>query len=369
MTKKNILIVDDEVSILQVLKNSLKKQGDMYSVDTTSDGYSALEKLNEKEYHLVVTDYKMVGFNGLELLEAIRAVQPEIRVIMMTAYGTKNIEEEAERLNAHRFLHKPLEIDTFRQIVQEALEDVTTNHPGILVLSEERYRDVTHILEQLQNDIGARCTFLVDAGGQIIARTGYVQEFPIDAIASLLSGSVATLTEAGRAMDDDEDTINLAYREGKNTNIYGINIGHNLLMVLVIDRSKYSSKLGSVWYYAQSTARKLTQTINADDLGATSMVLDENSMQALDDEFEKLFSTNESEPSSEADTGEFEVAIPEILGEELFLNHVTETKAPASEEPKQEDELSAPIQTFNYEEAVKRGLIPADINDSLEEEK
>jgi DNA-binding NtrC family response regulator len=140
--KKQILIVDDEESVLLVLKNSLIKLGDAYQVSTASTAFSALEQIQSRSFDLVVTDYKMPDMDGLQLMEAIRMIQPQARLIMMTAYGTEKLEQQVSQLEAYRYLTKPLEISAFRQIVREALsaDDVAISRPGILVLSDTRYR-------------------------------------------------------------------------------------------------------------------------------------------------------------------------------------------------------------------------------------
>jgi CheY-like chemotaxis protein len=93
MSTKHILIVDDEESILTVLKGSLKKLGPDYKVVTVTDGFTALDQILNQPFDLVVTDFNMAQMDGLELLEAIRYAQPDTRVIMITAYGSEDLEQ------------------------------------------------------------------------------------------------------------------------------------------------------------------------------------------------------------------------------------------------------------------------------------
>ena len=97
-----VLIVDDEDGVLSVLKNSLRKLGEEFRVTTAAGGEAALEQLIQRKFDLVVTDYKMAGMNGLELLEKVHAIHPDTRVILMTAYGSAAVEDEASRLQAYR---------------------------------------------------------------------------------------------------------------------------------------------------------------------------------------------------------------------------------------------------------------------------
>ena len=287
--EKWVLIVDDEESILSVLKNSLKKFGPAYQIATANSAAAALEQLAQRTFDLVVTDYRMNDMNGLELLEAIHSAQPETRVILMTAYGSSSLEAEARRLQAYRYLAKPLEINTFREIVQEALGDLAISRPGILILSDERYRQVNQLLEQLQADVGARCIFLTDGEGRFIARTGNVDDLPLEQIACLVGGGVASLLEVGRLIDETDDTVNLCYREGKAINLYVVNIGHQFLLIILCDAGPYTSRLGSVWYFAQHTALALRQKLGEAENASPYQIFDDDMDQQFDNQLDQLF--------------------------------------------------------------------------------
>lgn len=288
---KYILIVDDDAAVLSVLRNSLKKFGREYQILTATDGFAALEILQQKPIDIVVTDYQMAGMNGLELLEAIRAIQPETRVIMITAYGTDEIEAQARRLKAYQYLTKPLEVDSFRQLIREALADVAISRPGILILSEKRYQTVTDMLEQLQADVGAQCIMLSDAAGHILARTGDTERLRLSEIVPLLSGVVSSLLEVGRSLaDNSQEAINLVYREGAHENLFVVNVGQDILLVVAIERGQYNSRLGSVWYYARQSALSLRKIVgDADAATVPQVLLGEDVADSFDDALEDLF--------------------------------------------------------------------------------
>jgi two-component system response regulator (stage 0 sporulation protein F) len=293
MSQKRILIVDDEESILTVLKGSLKKLGPDYQVVTVTDGFAALDQLLDQPFDLVVTDYNMAQMDGLELMEAIRYAQPDARIIMITAYGYEALENEVERLKAYRYLTKPLDINDFRQIVGEALQDRTAGPPGVLVLSDEQYRQITRLLEQLRTDVSARCVLLTNAEGRTMARIGDVEQLPMEQITSLLGGGIATLIEAGRTLDGDAEAVNLAYREGKNEYLYALNVGQQMLLFLVIDRGPYSSRLGSAWYYAQQTALTLREKLNRTKQASPQQIFNQAVDKAFDAELDKLFNSDD----------------------------------------------------------------------------
>ncbi len=346
---KWIMIVDDEQPVLMVRKNSLKRIDPENQVITASNGLLALEQLTKHSFKIIITDYKMAGMNGLELLDQIKAQQPSARVILMTAYGNTELQTEALRKQAYRYLTKPFELVTFRQVIKDALDDFAINRPGILMLSDERYRQINEILVRLQSDVGARCTFLIDPDGHVITRTGQISEIPIAQIASLISAGVASLIEVGHMMDGNPETINLMYREGTNVNLYAINIGRQFLLLIIIDRSTISSKLGSIWFYSQKTALELGKRLNEKESASPEQMLGKNIYQAIDAEMDKMF---EDIPP---DTPVVD-SIPSVKG--INLN----TEKPSSVESIAPNANSHSSQTLlSFEEALEAGIISKQI--------
>jgi two-component system, response regulator, stage 0 sporulation protein F len=233
MSKKRILIVDDEESILSVLRNSLLKLNKNYEVETRKDGFEAITLIQREKFDMVVTDYKMAGLDGLELIEAVRTMSPDTRVVLITAYGNNTIEARARELQAFRYLTKPLELDSFRQVVQEGLGDDKPAAPepaaqppagqrsaakprraDLLVLSDERYRQISKLLSSLEEDVGARCILLTDANGRLMAHTGDIGGLEVEELGSLMGGGMASLLEVGRTLDRDEDAVNSGLPRG-----------------------------------------------------------------------------------------------------------------------------------------------------------
>jgi two-component system response regulator AtoC len=116
-----VLIVDDEENIRRVLSMALQKEG--YHTIIASGGHQALKLLDEARCDVMLSDMVMPDMNGLELLRRAREKQPELLVVMMTAYGTIPAAVEAMRLGAVDFLTKPLEMDVLRKVIRNALRD------------------------------------------------------------------------------------------------------------------------------------------------------------------------------------------------------------------------------------------------------
>jgi DNA-binding NtrC family response regulator len=120
MTKR-ILIVDDEARVLLILHDTLQRLGTGFEVVTAQSSSEALKRARKEDFDLVITDLRMPGMDGIELTRALRAIQPEIRVVWITAYGCHKASADSVKLGVFRCLDKPLEIKQIRQVAQEAL--------------------------------------------------------------------------------------------------------------------------------------------------------------------------------------------------------------------------------------------------------
>ncbi len=117
---KRILIVDDEPQVVFVLRHSLRKLGNAYEILTATNGQEALDKIKVTSFNLLITDLAMPGMNGVALTENARTIDPNLKIVWLTAYD--HWKAEAERLGVYRYMLKPVDIDLVRQIVQEEME-------------------------------------------------------------------------------------------------------------------------------------------------------------------------------------------------------------------------------------------------------
>ena len=114
-----ILIVDDEKSILDLLSMVFKKEG--YVIYTALSSQKALEILDEHDIDLVITDIRMPGMSGLDLLFHIKENYPDIPIIMITAYGSTREAVRALKAGALDYITKPFDIDELKIVVRNAL--------------------------------------------------------------------------------------------------------------------------------------------------------------------------------------------------------------------------------------------------------
>ncbi len=116
---KKVMVVDDQIGIRFLLKEILERDG--YEVFPCANGKEALATLHEQNLSLVLLDMKIPGMDGLEILIQIRKYLPDLKVVVMTAYGELVTIREAVELNAIGFFAKPFDIDELRLFVKREI--------------------------------------------------------------------------------------------------------------------------------------------------------------------------------------------------------------------------------------------------------
>lgn len=114
---KKVLIVDDEETLTWSMARSLSRDKDKYEVIIANNGREALNLLKKNKIDLVISDIRMPDINGLDLLVKIKKEYPQTKVIIMTAYGSSDVQKEANRRGSLYYVEKPFEISDIRKII------------------------------------------------------------------------------------------------------------------------------------------------------------------------------------------------------------------------------------------------------------
>lgn len=174
---ESILLVDDEEGIRTVLGISLADAG--YHVTTAASGEEALARFAEHKPDIVLTDIKMPGLSGLDLLERLKAADPEVEVIMLTGHGDMDLAIQSLKRDATDFLTKPVNDDMLEVALRRARERIDMRR---------RLRGYTENLEQMVRDQSSR---LVEAERQLAALQ------TMDGIASGIRSLCSALDDGG----------------------------------------------------------------------------------------------------------------------------------------------------------------------------
>lgn len=179
--KASLLIVDDEPNIRRVLQVAFEKAG--YAASTAEDAMDAMRQIESSKFDCVVTDVTMPGRTGYELLMDIRAVQPNLPVVIMTAFGTIPQAVQAIRNGAFEYLTKPFDLDVLKRIVASAVEssEPTTSAPVSKRLSSKAPMYVAEspamkeVFDTVKQVADSRATVLITgesgSGKEVVAKS------------------------------------------------------------------------------------------------------------------------------------------------------------------------------------------------------
>lgn len=149
----HILVVDDEEIIRNVLSDLLAREG--YTVDTAVDGIDALEQFNQKSYNLIITDLTMPRLDGMGLLKQLKASEPELTVIVITAYATLESAVSVIREGAYDYIVKPFIIDEVLFKIRNIynIQHLSKENLALRAQFHEQY-DFSHIIGKSRAILG-----------------------------------------------------------------------------------------------------------------------------------------------------------------------------------------------------------------------
>jgi len=183
-SKVKILVVDDEQGLCAGVQEALRREG--YVVDALTDPLAALKQAEQRLYNLIISDIKMPGLTGLELLSRVRERNRDTIFILMTAFGTVESAVQAMKEGAYDYLPKPIDMKRLRALVLKALEFqavVAENNelrlrlqnrsePGLLVGDSESMRAVARLIgEVAHSDVTVLIEGESGTGKEIVARS------------------------------------------------------------------------------------------------------------------------------------------------------------------------------------------------------
>ena len=126
MKQKRIMVIDDEKIVGDMAKMALEQDG--YIVEAFMSAEPALARLKEERFDVVITDYKMKGIDGIEVLRIVKRLYPETTVIIVTAFANLEAAIEAFRSDVHDFFPKPVKLKELKASIRHALSKIEQNN-------------------------------------------------------------------------------------------------------------------------------------------------------------------------------------------------------------------------------------------------
>ena len=115
--KKRILIIDDDEEMRSVIKDFIEEEG--YEADCVEKGTYAFGKLLNEPFDLIITDIRMPGFSGLDILPNLRKLSPDVTIVVITAFGSEEVFCKALERGANAYLEKPIQLGKLSALIQE----------------------------------------------------------------------------------------------------------------------------------------------------------------------------------------------------------------------------------------------------------
>jgi CheY-like chemotaxis protein len=269
---KQILVVDDHFEVLEFLRSMLQVSNEDHQVLAVPSAEEALLELRLTKFDLLISDVRLPGMSGFDLVRRARRTRPEIPVIMITAYSTEQGRAEADELGVFRYFEKPLETDSILTAVHRALygepelakPSLTTPTVNVQV---DLTDDMERRLDSLRADTGAFGLLLV-AGGQVVYESGGHRELHPERIATIVNQKMAHSSLLAEELGGGDTAFNLLYQSGERYEIYTVNIGRSYFVTLLFESSARRGRIGTVWVFVQRAVKDLEKILPVMDLGA-----------------------------------------------------------------------------------------------------
>jgi DNA-binding response OmpR family regulator len=271
----SVLVVDDAPQICKALSDVLTTSG--YEVRTAPSGERALQIMDSTEFDLIITDLKMSGMSGMDLIEAVKQRAPNMSIVILSGFGDMDDVIKAMRAGIADYLKKPFSIDEVLEVVKREVRKTqaraaaptapvaaasATGSAGtvpapksarVYIFSRPDLDKIELALTKLRAQTTAESVLLIEEAGYVIAAKGMVADKDVQALSSLIIG--------GRSMSDqlatllgEGDGFAMNYLEGQRMSVYTTGLGQGLFLVVVVPKG---TKQGVVWLYAKEAATEI----------------------------------------------------------------------------------------------------------------
>jgi CheY-like chemotaxis protein len=323
-----------------MLRASLELSGRGYIVIDVTSGEEALMELARGPVDLLVTDVRLPGISGIDLLGKVRQQNPQARAILITGAPTDEVQAEAEALGVVAFLRKPLATSFFLEAVDSALRPAGTAAPPVVSRGTEEPH-LAERLARLRRELGAEAAFLIGENGRIAVRAGDLINLDLDAsLPSLMAAFSAGLKVS--SLLGSQSPGNFQHFDGDTHEFYLANVGTEYALLIVFRGKQEAGQMGAVVYFGRRAANDLLN-----DLSSLGVVKEEEPAPVQPPAPEPEPEAPEvMEPELETATGS--VANQDV--DDFWKQAVADSKK----------WKSADGDALTYEQARKLGLIPED---------
>lgn len=371
---KQILVVDDHFEMLEFLRSMLELSNQDCEVLAVPSAEEGLLELRRTQFDLLITDVRLPGMSGFDLVRRLRAREQAIPVIMITAYSSNQGRKEAADLGVYRYFQKPLDTDSVLTAVHTALygESVSIPTAAPVAVTASPTTAVSDSLQRrldsLRVDTGAMHLTLVSVLGEILFSAGDGRQFNLQKlmgiVADNLSSSFLLADELGAA-----EPFTLQYHVGEEFEFYCANVGRGHFLTLFFDMAARRGRIGTIWVFTQRAIKDLLAMlpVYSSMEEVEEKVTDAAPPEAIA-EPEPLPIVSEEEAVVPPTVDYLDIAPDELMnllaGSEGSAEEMSDLDAFWESSPDNDDAGRIGI---SLEEALQRGLVDFDENNNIDE--
>ncbi len=180
MPNKKVLIIDDSYDITRVLKSAVFTLDPEIEVFVAPSAEEAMLEISKGKLDLIITDIRLPGISGLEMLRKIRDRHPQVKIVMMSGITDMDIEEKARDAGANIFLHKPIEMPSFLNTISLMLNlktpenEIVASMPAEFELlnGDDYEKNLADSMATLRKEVSASHVWLLSEAGRLVAQSG-----------------------------------------------------------------------------------------------------------------------------------------------------------------------------------------------------
>jgi len=268
----SVLVVDDAPQICKALSDVLTASG--YAVRTAPSGERALQIMDTAEFDLIITDLKMSGMSGMDLIARVKERAPHVPVVILSGFGDMDDVIGAMRAGIADYLKKPFSIDEVLEVVRREVKKSRARAaaastsgarsdasgataaraaPRVYIFSPPDIEKIETALSKLRAQTAAESVLLIEEAGYVISAKGMVADKDVQALSSLIVGGRSMSNQLATLLGEG-DGFAMNYLEGQRMSVYTTGLGQGLFLVIVVPKG---TKQGVVWLYAKAAASEI----------------------------------------------------------------------------------------------------------------
>jgi CheY-like chemotaxis protein len=390
---KKILVVDDHFEMLEFLRSMLEVSNQDYEVLAVPSAEEGLLELRRTHFDLLITDVRLPGMSGFDLVRRMRLFRPHVPTIMITAYSSREGQKEAADLEVYRYFRKPLDTDKVLTAVHGVLHgESQTPLPAEPVAGAEKAAvpaEIRKRLETLRADTGATGLLWVTVAGEILLKIGSHHQLDLTQLAKVMARNLSDSFLLAEQLEN-ENPFTIQYHTGKSVELYSANVGRHHFVTHFFDIQSRRGRIGTIWVFTQQAIGDLVALLPVPSVDGKSGQKEESLPEPawsgaveFDDDTEKPPDVGTAVPATdETATGDSNDIVANEEGEESDLSFSDDAEledllgldfnAPADSDDveafwddalSEEESGSEHAGGLSLEEARRRGLIPTEFND------